>query len=340
MRQTYFPIVAIALMGAVAPMRAHATEENPRARDEDDLPDPGRPLADLPTYESPIPDLMPMFVPMVGAATGRGAIGLNLSLRLAEGRRDYGGGVFVELPIDGWVGRKAKTGDGKRDPFSEAPANQADDEGLDDAVSADPSVDVAPRRSSEGLTLPVVRPSDARAAIASFKKHRGAALELEELDALAARARYSALLPTLRVRATRLVDESVSLSPTSYDADRTTSRGGASLWLEARASWNLDRLVFASEEVRVNQLQHDAAEDEERAARQVTERLFAWQRAVYAMYDPTLQIHRCVQAWLDTQELAAALDIATGGWFSGWSAKFGVLRPSCVEAFEGDAQLD
>lgn len=184
------------------------------------------------------------------------------------------------------------------------------------------------------MTLPIVKPGDARAAVAAAERMRKTGATLEALDGMATRARYGSLLPTLRLRATRLVDESTSLSPTSYDADRTTSRGGASLWLEARATWNLDRLVFASEEPRVSRIRLSFASDERKASRRVVEQLFAWQRAVFAMHDPTRSVGGCIEAWLTAQELAATLDLATGGWFAKWSRGKAGPMPECVAAFQ------
>src|SRR5690606_41297240 len=62
------------------------------------------------------------------------------------------------------------------------------------------------------------------------------------LDALASRARTSALLPELRLRATRAVDESESLSPTEYDPLRRTASGGTSTWFEARSEEHTSEL--------------------------------------------------------------------------------------------------
>src|SRR5690606_22452936 len=107
--------------------------------------------------------------------------------------------------------------------------------------------------------------------------------------------------------------------------------------LEARASWNLDRRVFASEEVRVTQIQLDVGAKQRKASESVVARLFAWQRAVYAMHDPALSIPACVQAWLEVQELTARLDIATGGWFETWSRGKAGATPGGVGAVRGAA---
>lgn len=310
--------------------------------DDDETLSPDRPLADLPGFESPVPDLFPSFLPMlVPPPLGHAAVSLSVSMRSADDRSDIAGSVILEFPFEALGSSKAKN------VTVEKHQNEHDDvaDNEDTAESADG--ESVSRRGDPRKTrkpppdrhaLPIVKPEDARAAIAASKRRRGTAAVLDDLDGLASRARYASLLPTLRVRATRLVDESISLSPTSYDADRTTSRGGASLWLEARATWSLDRLVFASEEVRVTQIQRDVADEQESSSQKVVERLFAWQRAVYAMFDPSLTIPRCVQLWLEAEELAASLDIETGGWFERWRARQGATpMPSCVQSFGEDA---
>lgn len=293
-----------------------------------DEPDPDRPLSDLPGYEMPVPDLMPGFFPSLAPPLlGQAALSLVVSMRRADTRHDIGGSLVLEMPFDGFTSRKAKR----------APVEKHNDAEEMEEVEAPVESQEPVREIVDRTPMLVIRPRDARAAVAASQKHRRTRATLDDLDSMASRARYGSLLPTLRLRATRLVDESISLSPTSYDAERTTSRGGASLWLEARASWNLDRLVFASEEVRVTQLQLGFASKQRQASQKVVEHLFAWQRAVYAMHDPTLSIPECVQAWLLVQELAATLDLATGGWFETWSAGKAGPTPTCAETFTDDA---
>jgi hypothetical protein len=67
---------------------------------------------------------------------------------------------------------------------------------------------------------------------------------------------------------------------TVYDYTQT---GGADLLLEARATWTLDRLVFADEELGIERLTEAEARD---------------------------------RAELERFEAEAALDVLTGGWFA------------------------
>lgn len=152
-----------------------------------------------------------------------------------------------------------------------------------------------------------------RAAIALLRDG-GAA---DRLDGLATRARASALLPEIRVRIGHDVDEGATVSPTEYDPTRVTSSGGSSLWVEGRATFRLDRLVFADDEVAIERMRADR-EKEERA---LTDRILAllekWQAAEMAMADPGV-VDPDVRARADVARIAsaAALDVLSGGWFS------------------------
>ena len=159
---------------------------------------------------------------------------------------------------------------------------------------------------------------------------------MERVEELATRARWSALLPRLRLRATRLLDESSSLSPTSYDPDRVTTRGGASLWLEARGTWDLDRLVFATEEVSVERLRQALIAEQRSLDEQVVEQLYRWQGAIYRARDPLAAPERCLQDWLLEQQLEASLDLLTGGWFARWLRPRRPALPPCLQPPAGD----
>lgn len=141
------------------------------------------------------------------------------------------------------------------------------------------------------------------------------------VDAIAARARTSAMLPELRLRASRTADEGQSLSPTSYDPTRTTTTGGTSVWLEARATWRLDRLVFADDEVALERARAQRAEQREKLVARVLTLLFAWQRALALEDDGHASPEEHLAASLRVLETEAELDLATGGWFTAWRAR-------------------
>jgi len=294
--------------------------------------DTSEPLADLQGREAIIEDLTPRgHAALLPLNPARAELSLSFGTRhtrvvdevtphASRERRDYAGGVRLTLPTDfGLSASKAKT--------------EADDQSAVDDMAVDQTeiMERAPRSDEPPTLLLLIRPRDARSAIAAAsrqQKHHSAA---SRLDSLSSRARWSALLPTLRLRATRLIDESTSLSPTSYDANRTTSSGGASLWLEARSTWQLDRLVFADEEVGVERMRRKLHSDRVASAQHTLSLLFEWQRALQRMYDPMLHPEQCLPALLEEQRLRITLDIDTGGWLSRWLRERHVDGVVCAE---------
>jgi len=180
----------------------------------------------------------------------------------------------------------------------------------------------APAEPEPPLPIPVVvTPEVARDAVHAALRHAHLADPDGRLDALASRARSSALLPELRLRATRLVDDAQNLSPTEYDPERTTASGGTSVWIEARATWRLDRLVFADEEVPIERMRYERAEAQSRLVAHVLELLFGWQRALALEADPGRTPEEHLNDSLKVIETEAMLDVVTDGWFTRWRRK-------------------
>jgi hypothetical protein len=200
-----------------------------------------------------------------------------------------------------------------------APENQGD---VGDASPTQGSQ--APTREAQApppsppplLITPVVARAAARAAL----KHARLADATARVDALVARARTSALLPELRLRASRLVDEDQQLSPTEYDPARITASGGTSVWLEARATWRLDRLLFSDEEVALERMRNDRSEAQAKLVEKVIELLFTWQRAITseAIFEEQGATEEHITAALKVAEAEASLDVLTDGWFTRW----------------------
>lgn len=136
------------------------------------------------------------------------------------------------------------------------------------------------------------------------------------LDAMSTRARVAALLPELTLRAARSNDQSLRLQPEGVDRYDLTQTGGADLLLEARARWNLDRLVFADDELRIEQLRVDYAQSAERLALLVLKHLFSWQRARARLSVGDVDPEDSLALELDMLEAGAALDVLTDGVFS------------------------
>jgi hypothetical protein len=101
----------------------------------------------------------------------------------------------------------------------------------------------------------------------------------ERTRELCRRARLAGLVPTVRLAAQRGLQQDLS-SSISIQADRTNSSQGDDLQLEASLSFDLSRLVFASEEVRVLSVERWLLADRRRLIEEVTRLYFQRQRLV------------------------------------------------------------
>ncbi len=321
--KTFIHLLAAGLTGLAILVPLAAQAEDP-------------PLSDLPGREPVIRDLAPRVSRSLDPSAEPSTLSFRFATRKAGGRRDYAGTLSLTVPTDLFVGStKAK------EIVSEDLVGDERDEVED--VGGDASAPPGPRRAfpRSERALPPLRPRDARAAVSAALDAAQNHAAMERVDGLASRARWSALLPRLRLRATRLVDESTSVSPTSYDPGRTTASGGASLWLEARTTWQLDRLVFASEEARIERLRMAHAQRAQRLRREVLDMLYRWRAALLKVRDPTLDSQACLEAELEAMHAAASLDVVTDGWFSEWRARSGMPTPDCSWSdVEDDEQAD
>lgn len=171
-------------------------------------------------------------------------------------------------------------------------------------------------------------PLVARAAVDAALRRARLVDPSATIDALASRAHRAALLPELRLRVSRTIDEGQTLSPTEYDPARRTATGGTSLWLEARATWRLDRLLFADEELAFERLREQRAEQRARLSARVLEKLFLWQKANALADDPSASPEDNLAARLHVLEAETELDLLTSGWFSRWrSGAAGASEP-------------
>ena len=156
----------------------------------------------------------------------------------------------------------------------------------------------------------------ARQTVRAALRATGLAGKSVRLDSLAARARTSAILPDLRLRGGRSTDESIRWSPTADDPRRYTQAGSAELFFDVQLTWQLDRLVFATAELRVEQLRRQRALAKARLVKRVLEALFAWQRARTKLAQAALLPEEKAEIALSQIEAEAVLDVLTAGWFS------------------------
>ncbi len=230
------------------------------------------------------------------APAGALAFGVQAQLRISsQEHTTFGAFAFLQVPLDHLAA-----------PPRRALVNIAEPPPAPDATPSAPAPPPAPLLSPD-LARGAVRAA-CKAARLDDAEHR--------LDSLASRAKTSALLPELRLRATRAIDETESLAPTEYDPLRRTASGGSSTWLEARATFRLDRLVFADDEIAVERLRISRATERTRLVAKILELLDAWQRARAAEADPAAKPEARQRARLAAVTAEVSLDVLTGGWFS------------------------
>ena len=164
----------------------------------------------------------------------------------------------------------------------------------------------------------------------------GTAAERRRLDSLSARARASALLPELRLRAVRNTDQALRLVPTTDDPYRVTQADGAGTILEASATFRLDRLLFAHEELVIERLRLRAGDLRLKLEARIQAAVFGLFRAheLACADDPNQprQLSETVKAL----ELFAELDNLTAGWFSEQAPAFGRAVWGFPEAVLGE----
>jgi hypothetical protein len=258
---------------------------------------------------------------------GHFEIALHARRTKASARAEQAAWLTVTLPLDRLALPRVAQQPVVPSPAPAAPAS---------AQTAAPSVVQAPS--------PVAAPAPAAAPepsgpLVSFQQLRalsdfsrratvvalsvaGAAAERRRFDSLVARARGSALLPELRLRAVRNTDQALRWVPTTDDPYRVTQADGAGMILEASATFRLDRLLFAHEELTAEGLRLRAGEARLKLEARV-------QGAVLGLFrarelgcsgerddQNTLEVVKVV-------ELFAELDNLTAGWFSDQAASFG-----------------
>ena len=167
----------------------------------------------------------------------------------------------------------------------------------------------------------------------------GAAADRSRLDSLSSRARSSALLPEVRLRAVRNTDQALRWVPTADDPTRVTQADGAGLILEASATFRLDRLVFAHEELMVERLRIRAGAERLKLEARVRESVLGLFRArELACSLPAEDPARAPQI-IKLLELFQELDALTAGWFSEQAPSLGRAVWGFPEAILGLCRL-
>lgn len=178
---------------------------------------------------------------------------------------------------------------------------------------ADVRVDVS-------ASLPALRPAEISRVLRAAWRAADLGLDEDRLDALARRARSTAALPELRFRVGRTVDRSTRLT-SDDDGAAQQSSGGVGTYYEVRATFRLDRALFADEEVALSRLRRERAEERRKLTRDVLELLQALLRALAKARDPSASTDEHLDAEARAAAAALALDaLSDGVWSEVWTA--------------------
>lgn len=264
---------------------------------------------------------LPILVLVLSSARPAWASSFNLGFAFEWHRTNLGerrsGMVFLALPLD-------RLGRPRVPRFALAPPP-----GLREGPRVEPPpapTPVAPAPTPAPAKPapprpPLVDSALARRLVRAALQVRGAFRAEDRLDGLVSRSRVSSALPELTLRAVRSTDESLRLSPSGTVVNDYTQTGGAGLLLEARATWKLDRLVFADEELRVERLRAQREQMSERLTASVLKHLAGWYRARARLLDPELTPEERLRLEVEQLEAEAALDVLTDGFFGSERAR-------------------
>lgn len=255
-----------------------------------------------------VPDDIPLRSPLTKPSMSggpRGSASLSLGAfteRRSDGYSEQGGLLLLQIPLERFANNHRH--------FELLSSSSFQD---DDAEPAEPGDEGSEAALGRGEILDArILPSMARLCVHAALRAHGL-LGDSRVDSLASRARMSAALPELRLRATRATDASLRLSPTQYDPYRYTEGEAAGHRMEARVSWRLDRLLFADQEVSLERVRLQRLDARSKLSTKVLRALFDWQRARALALDPVISPEEEAAAALRLFEAEMALEVLTGG---------------------------
>ncbi len=163
----------------------------------------------------------------------------------------------------------------------------------------------------------------------------GAARERQRLDSLSTRARASAALPEVRLRAQRSTDQALRWAPTADDPYRVTQADGAGTTLEASLTFQLDRLLFSREELAIERLRSDSAAERLKLEARVQSALWGVLRAQLLACAPGVDEEERAEQLARLAEHFGVVDDLTAGWFSAHAESFSQAVWGFPEAISG-----
>jgi hypothetical protein len=139
-------------------------------------------------------------------------------------------------------------------------------------------------------------------------------------------ARVAAALPTISVQYDHRLDQGWALDREVGEADALRNDAGNQSVIRAKATWSLDRLIFAPDELRAARAALDLADFRERVLVQVTQLYYERQRLlVEREIAPPTDLEAAITASLRLREVEALLVGLTGLEFG--RGEFGSTPP-------------
>lgn len=164
--------------------------------------------------------------------------------------------------------------------------------------------------------LHVVTPRLAKAVAEAALRAAGYQTMGRSLRAAKSRARWSAALPDVRLRAARGIDETARVDYAGEVVGDTRLTGRADVRLEAAFTWRLSELVFSGREPTLARIELTLLRQRQEVTRTTLQALFRWQKAQNALADPAALPEERAKALLESVEAEVSLAVLTGGWFS------------------------
>ncbi len=200
-------------------------------------------------------------------------------------------------------------------------------ENLEGLAVAGPGADPE-RREDAGAPRAGASPADVEQVLARYRDEpsvqevqeramRYAEIHPELIDAWRRRSSYSAILPQLRVTYRRNVEEDTRLIEQPGNPDRWQWDWDDDHQVTTVARWDLDDLIFNTDELRVSSESVRLVRLREGVLNQVTKLYFERRRLqIERDLAPTHDVAAAVRREMRLHELTAQIDAMTGGWFS------------------------
>lgn len=248
--------------------------------------------------------------------------------------------ALLNLPFDGATRRSSRGATSAGASSREARSADVDDlasgerepteHDADGAASPTPQAKRQKRLGGESLdrahgeaSLPGVPLELLREAVFEAERHGGYDAALRRIQSAGSRARWSGLLPELRLRGVSGIDRMRQLDLTGLVPDEQRTRDGADSLIEARLTFHVERLLFSGEEAALERARSAVSVARAKLEAEIAEQLalFVWAHGVLAQGsggdEESAADDDRAKRWLVRERARVKLFVLTGGWFQG-----------------------